>query len=249
MPVALLVRRSPEPYGALPDGGPPRRLDAASVAGSPVRQGAGPSVDFTLGEALSTRSFWFLGIGHGMSAMVSQVINVHQFAQVEQGVGLPSSAAALMVGVTGVASIVGRVIGGILGDRYDMRYLIAAAMVGSSVALAIFAIASALWHILLFGVLFGLFWGMRGPLMSSIRGLYFGRAAFGAITGMAGPLTTACSIVGPIFAGFMADVQGSYVQGFLILALVSGIGSGFYLLTRPPSRPAARGKPRQEIIT
>jgi len=86
-------------------------------------------------------------------------------------------------------------------------------------------------------------------MMSSIRGLYFGRASYGAISGMAGLLPMVFSIVGPIFAGFMADVQGSYVQGFLILALVSGLGSGFYLLTGSPPKPAARGKPRQGIIT
>ena len=86
-------------------------------------------------------------------------------------------------------------------------------------------------------VLFGLFWGMRGPMMSSMRGQYFGRAAFGAITGTSSILTTACSMVGPLLVGYMADAQGNYVQGFLVLAVVSDLGSIFFLVTRRPTLP------------
>jgi MFS family permease len=172
-----------------------------------------------------------------MAVIIISAVTVHQFAHLEQGVGLSSSAAAFMVGVMGVATVVGRILGGIMGDRGDMRYLAAGAMVGTSIALAIFALATALWHVLVFAVLYGIFWGMRGPMMSSIRGQYFGRTSFGAITGAAGILTTACSIVGPIFAGYMADTQGNYVQGFFVLAIVSGLGSIFFILTKRPAPP------------
>lgn len=237
IPLALLVRRDPEPYGAFPDGVSAPADSAGSRQGDGLREAAGPGVDFTLKEALRTRSFWFIGLGHGMAVMIISAVTVHQFAHVEQDVGLSSSAAALMVGVIGVATVLGRILGGILGDRNDMRYLSAGAMVGTSIALVIFALATALWHVLVFSVLYGLFWGMRGPMMSSIRGLYFGRTSFGTITGAAAILTTASSMLGPIFAGYMADTQGNYVQGFLILAVVSGLGSVFFLLTRPPSAP------------
>ncbi len=73
--------------------------------------------------------------------------------------------------------------------------------------------------------------------MSSIRGQYFGRTSFGTIMGTSAIITTACAMVGPIFAGVLADIQGDYVQGFLILAVVSGLGSVFFLMTERPTLP------------
>jgi len=242
IPLAFLMRSAPEPYGAFPDG-------AASAdpplerAGKRTKQAAGPTVDFTLKEAMRTRSFWFIGLGHGMAVMIISAVTVHQFAHAEEGVGLTAAEIGLMVGVMGVATVVGRILGGILGDQHDMRYLATGCMVGTSIALVIFALATVLWQVLLFAVLYGVFWGMRGPMMSSIRGQYFGRTSFGAISGTSSILTTACSMVGPLLAGYMADLRGNYVDGFLILATISGFGCIFFLLTKRPAPPVRTQTP------
>jgi cyanate permease len=46
------------------------------------------------------------------------------------------------------------------------------------------------------------------------------------------------SITGPLVAGILADRTGSYQSGFTILALLSGLGSVFFLLARRPKAPA-----------
>ncbi|MBI4310769.1 MAG: MFS transporter [Chloroflexi bacterium] len=238
IPIAFVVRRAPEPYGTFPDGVPPSSYRSSDAKHNGKESDSSPAVDFTLKEAMRTRSFWFISLGHGMAVMIISAVTVHQFAHAEQGVGLSSSAVGVMVAVLGVATVVGRILGGILGDRNDMRYLAVGCMIGTSIALVIFALATSLWQVILFAILYGLFWGMRGPMMSSLRGLYFGRSSFGAISGVAAIITTACSMTGPLIAGYFADTRGDYVQGFLILAVVSGLGSIFFIMTKRPAPPA-----------
>jgi hypothetical protein len=42
---------------------------------------------------------------------------------------------------------------------------------------------------------------------------------------------------GPLVAGILADVTGSYQIGFTVLALFAGFGSTFFLLAKKPPPP------------
>ena len=69
--------------------------------------------------------------------------------------------------------------------------------------------------------------------MISIRGDYFGRVHFGKIIGISSLITMCMSIVAPIFAGLMADWQGNYRLGFIILAFISALGAIAFMLVPP----------------
>ncbi len=45
------------------------------------------------------------------------------------------------------------------------------------------------------------------------------------------------NIGGPVFAGIMADQLGSYRLGFTVLAILSALGSVFFVLARKPEMP------------
>lgn len=237
IPAAMFMRHMPERYGVLPDGDPSPSQAAADNLLLTTRPRGGGDVDFTLKEAVQTPAFWLIGLGHGLSILAITAIAVHQFAHMEQGIGLPRHTAALVVIVLNIMNIIGRLIGGVLGDRYDKRYMAAAGAGGASIGVFILAVANSFAEALAFGVIYGFFWGLRGPLMNSIRGEYFGRASFGKIIGTSSLLTMPASILGPIIAGFMADTQGDYVMGLIILSVVSALGSVLFLITRPPPPP------------
>jgi MFS family permease len=110
-------------------------------------------------------------------------------------------------------------------------------MLGASSALGILAIADSLTLTIVFSILYGLSWGLRGPLMNAMRGDYFGRASFGKIAGFSSLLTLPPALFGPIFAGVMADLNGDYIIGFLLLSILSGIGSVIFLAAKPPNLP------------
>ena len=246
IPVALLMRHSPERYGALPDGDPPATLDKEEQPAPLGRPQGGGLVDFTLGEALHTQAFWFLGLGQGVSVLVFTAAVTHQFAHMEQGMGLARSSAALVVTVLSATSIVSLVVAGMLGDRFDKRYLGAIGTGGTSAALVILAMAGSLGQAMAYGVVFGFFWGVRaGSIIASLRGEYFGRASFAKIAGTSSLLLMPGAIAGPIFAAVMADVQGDYELAFFILAGIGVAGCLMFLLAKPPAPPVRlRGSPR-----
>ena len=43
------------------------------------------------------------------------------------------------------------------------------------------------------------------------------------------------AVIGPIFSGLMADNLGSYRPGFVILGLLTGIGSIAFVFARKPA--------------
>ena len=43
-------------------------------------------------------------------------------------------------------------------------------------------------------------------------------------------------VIGPLFAGLLADKTGNYEQGFTILAIVALLGSIFFALLRKPNK-------------
>ena len=79
--------------------------------------------------------------------------------------------------------------------------------------------------------------------MQALRADYFGTASFGTIMGWSSLVVMIGMSVGPIFAGWMADLTGTYTLGFNLLALASLLGSVFFMLAKKPPLPAGRRAP------
>jgi MFS family permease len=86
-------------------------------------------------------------------------------------------------------------------------------------------------------VLHGTAWGLRGPMMQAMRADYFGRSSIGMILGLSFMIIVVGQVGGPIIPGIFADITGNYRLGFTILAILAGLGSGFFLLARKPKKP------------
>ena len=93
--------------------------------------------------------------------------------------------------------------------------------------------------ILAFAILHGTAWGLRGPFMQAMRADYFGRSAIGMILGLSFMIIVVGQVGGPIIPGIFADITGDYRLGFTILAVLAGLGSGFFFFARKPKRPLA----------
>jgi sugar phosphate permease len=230
LPLAQLVRRRPEAYGLTPDGDAPR----AAESDAPARHVIGEP-DFTAREAMATRAFWYISIGHGAALFVVSAVMVHMVVHVTERLGYSLPQAASVVALMTVMQGIGQVSGGWLGDRFSKRRIAAGCMLGHAAGLLVLAFASAFWMVLAFAVLHGLGWGMRGPLMSAIRADYFGSAAFGTITGLSSMVLMVGMMGGPLVAGILADRTGSYGLGFSVLAALAAVGSVFFLRARRPT--------------
>ena len=232
-PIASLVRHRPEPYGETPDGDPPDAPPSRATGG---RRAAPAGADFTVREAIRTRAFWCMAIGHGAALLVVSAVLVHLIIHLTERLGFSLQQAAAVVALMTVIQVVAQVVGGWAGDRFSKRAITAGCMVGHAAALLLLASATAFWMVGVFAVLHGLAWGIRGPLMSAMRADYFGSRAFGTITGMASMIVMLGMMAGPLVAGVLADRTGSYETGFQVLAAFAAAGSIFFALAKRPVR-------------
>ena len=182
----------------------------------------------SLAEAMRGEPFWLMLAIFFFGNLCSQTLHVHQVVYLVD-LGVASMVAASVVGVVGVASIVGKTGGGWLSDRMEREPISCAGIAIMLAALAVLAALSTAppgWAIYGYAVLLGLGYSVTAALVPAMVSDRFGGPHFGTIVGMGLMSSAAGSAVGPWMAGVLFDLNGSYMLAFLIAAaggLVSGL--------------------------
>lgn len=214
-------------------------VDPAEVAHHPRAEGV-QDAHFTTREAVQTRAFWMLALGHGSALLVVSTVMAHLQLYLTEDRDYSAGKAAIVAGFVPLLQFVGTAVGGNLGDRINKRVISSIAMLMHGVGLLALTYATNWILIAVFIVLHGLAWGIRGPQMAALRADYFGTTSFGSIMGISSLIITLFSIGGPLLAGLLADRTGDYQLGFTIIALVTIASFSFFALASPPSsRPAS----------
>ncbi|RYY82727.1 MAG: MFS transporter [Comamonadaceae bacterium] len=233
LPLARIVRSKPAEIGETIDGLPATppidATDATGVAPPP------PGREFTAREALRTRAFWLLGLGHGFALLVVAAVNVHAISHIKEGLGYSLAQAALVITVMTIAQAGGVLLGALMGDRWNKRYVAAGCMLAHMLGLLALTYATHVWMLGAFAILHGTAWGLRGPFMQALRADYFGLRAIGMILGLSAVIIAIGQVAGPLLAGMFADLTGNYRTGFTILALLAGSGSALFMLAKKPA--------------
>ena len=92
--------------------------------------------------------------------------------------------ASTVFGMMTGTQLVGLFLGGYLGDRFNKRILCVICMIGHFIGLMAVTYATNFWWLIVFVLGHGLGWGIRGPMMVSLRADYFGPRSFGTIMGI-----------------------------------------------------------------
>lgn len=252
--LAGVIHSRPADLGQHPDGVEPARAAGAAAAGTatlvalpdssapsvPSAPGHAPAAPapaepgYTLAEALRTRAFWLLSVGHGLALLLVTSVNVHAVTHMTQGLGYSFTQASWVITVMTLGQVLGVVFGMSVGDRWNKRHLAALCMVGHGIGLLCLTWATHPVHMLGFAIFHGAAWGLRGPLMHALRADYFGRRAIGTILGVSGAIVAFGQIVGPMLAGVLADLTGDYRTGYTLIALLAMAGSLSFQLARRP---------------
>ena len=231
LPMVQLVKHRPSEIGEVIDGGAaPGEAEEKDTPSSNAR-------DFTAREAMRSPAFWFISIGHACSLLTVSTVMVHLVPHLTEGLDYTLAQAGLVVAALTGCQMVGQFTGGYLGDRFNKRIICTICMIFHCLGLVAVALATNVLMVLAFAFLHGLGWGTRGPLMVAMRADYFGASSFGTIMGFSSLISMLGMSIGPIFAGYMADVYGDYQLGFLIIASFAFIGSFCFFAAKPPRRP------------
>jgi sugar phosphate permease len=247
-PIARVMRRRPEEYGLLPDGEKPvPKLQIVEDAPVETTGLATPSIpeapstvdgeaDFSLRDALKLPVFWFLAIAFGLRQFAVGAISLHQVPYlVDTGRSLETT--SIILAAVTLTSIIGRLGFGTLADHFPPRYIMAFSMMMVGLGAFILShVTEGMGMLVLYIAVYAIGWGGGATTMNATRGAYFGRRAFGTISGSMDFVQMFGLVLGPVFAGFVFDRTGSYTIAFNSFA-ISAVAAGVLMFfLRPPKQ-------------
>ena len=204
-----------------------------------VAQSAERLEGFETLEALRSRSFWMLVIANLCFGFAAAGTVAHMVAYLE-GVGYqPSSAALAMSSFFGCAAL-GKVAMGYVADRISARLALAADLAATAMAFVMVFGAAHLMVLAVFAVVFGVAAAAPLVLLPLLVAESLGRRRYGVLGALTGIAGTIGATVGPVVAGRIFDLTGSYTGAFELFILLDIIGAVAAFACQPYARQSLR---------
>jgi len=211
-------------------------LAGLAVDRPPVQQAA--RAGRHLGAVLRTRSFRRLAIGAAMASAAQG--SAFAFTVVfATDAGISSARAALIVGVVGASSIVGRLLLTGLSNRIGPVRMLQLCFMGQPVAFAILLFAGSSYALLLgYAIVFGVAYGGFVALIGQVSAHLFGVRGLSMVLGWVYLAAATGSLIYPPAVGFLADATTSNNGPKLAIIAVAALGSLYLLRLGPDPVPA-----------
>ena len=238
VPLALLVQRSPESMGLLPDGGPAARSSSgggANLRHSPVGRGKTKEGEFTLSEAMRTWAFWMFILATTTRVAVYNSLTVH-FVPIMVWKGVSEQRAAAMLAVMALMSLPSHLLVGWTADHVNKPRLMGACMAIGVVSLLFLTYGENEWSLWVFVVLFT-FMEAIFPVGWATVGDFFGRKSFATIRGTMSFFYLWGPALGPVITGATYDRYQSYAPMMSVFIATALVASCLYALLVRPSPP------------
>jgi MFS family permease len=220
--------RDPGKKGLAPDG--ERRADRF--------KGSAPEKGMTLRGAVRTVQFWTVCAAFFLIFFCTLTILMHIVTHAID-LGVAKADAATVLSVVGGVSMAGRLFMGGAGDRIGNRAALVICFLLLTGSLAWLQFADHLWMLVLFAVLYGFahggFYALVAPLIAEL----FGTRSHGVILGIVLGVSTIGGSLGPVTAGYIFDITGSYRVDFGILTAM-GIAGVIASITLKPTTSAKK---------
>ena len=214
------------------DNDPSRHADAVGAKRS--GKCSAPS-GMNLGQAVRTVPFWLLFLSWLSLSFAIFIPFVH-IVPYALDHGMSASAGALVLGVIGVGSTLGRFLVGAVADRFGRLPVMAMSFLGVALMLLVWLVATSQWSLLAFGLVFGTCYGGFVALAPAVAVDYFGTKATGAVIGVLYSGVGVGTFFGPPFAGYVFDRFESYQAAILTAAGAAMLAVVFLMLMPSTSR-------------
>ena len=223
IPLALVVKRSPESIGLLPDGVPlqkiARRESFGTVHGGNIRE---QEADFTLRQAMKTSAFWMLILATTARVAAYNSITVH-FIPIMVSKGVSETYAAALLATMALMSLPSHLLVGWIADYVNKPKLMASCMLIGTGSLLFLTYGQGEWSLWVFTLLFT-FMEAIFPVGWATVGDFFGRKYFATIRGTMSFFYLWGPALGPVITGAIYDRYESYdpvMSAFIALSLIS----------------------------
>jgi MFS family permease len=173
--------------------------------------------NYSLSEAFITPTLWLLLIINMIVAICYQMVVIHIVAAaVDEGATL--EAAAIILSLTGVTGMLGRIIIGGLANKFGAKIVLALCLAIQGPVLFFLAGASDIRLFYVYCAVFGFAYSGTTPIIPTMAASIFGTRSVGSIFGIINLGYTFGVAIGPLLAGYIFDVTGSYSGAFLSAA-------------------------------
>jgi MFS family permease len=156
------------------------------------------------------------------------------------GRGQEPSLAAMLAGLTGVASLPGRILFNVVSDRFSPQLLLALSQAVLGLGMAMLMLSSSTVGIIAAVLVYGSVFGSTLALVASVRAEHFGRRAYGTISAVQGIPALGGAALGPLLAGWIYDHLGGYEVAFAAVVALY-LASTVAMLLTPRARDFANG--------
>jgi MFS family permease len=216
VPVALVIREQPGDVGAVARGGAVRS-----------------EAEYSTGEVLATPQFWAIALTHFACCAAHSGPIFHMVTHATD-LGIGAMAAASALGVSGLASIAGRVGGGVLADRIGAKPTLLAGLALQAVMIVLYLAVRGVAPFYGLAVVFGVAYGGVMPLYALVTREYFGERVMGAAYGGVFLVSTLGMGLGSFAGGLLYDRLGSYAWLYTGSFIVGAVAVVLALTFRPP---------------
>lgn len=191
------------------------------------------------GHILRSRNFLCLTISGALFICVCYGMTLH-LVPILRGGGLDLSTAAMIAGIAGIFSILGRIATGFLLDIVPTRVFgVTVFLLPVAVSLMLHFGLSSFALVLTAVAILGLAMGAESDILTYIASHRFDQAVFGSVYAVIQTVFSTSAVAGSILAGALFDIGGSYSLFLNVLIPMALVGAVLLAIV-PDQRPQTK---------
>ena len=217
LPNGLLQRRPPLSPEQQPPPAPARSAVSVADPDAPARRRQRAPA---LSSAVRDPAMWLLVLTRITGSAGVQLLRVHLVTFFVLA-GYSTQLAANTIGAVGLVSLFARPMVGIATDRWGREsvYTVGMSIAAGSVIFVVYlGDGTSFWPLAVYVMMAGLTDGISGLIVGAKAADLFPTESLGTVMGFVEMGRGSAILLGPVIGGIMFDIQGNYVQAFILSA-------------------------------